>query len=248
MNSYPLYKPGLYNYAKGVRKEHFSVGSFVHVLNRGAHKMPIVKDDDDRWQFLKLLKYVNDENVPRHWIRDIGPEHIRKNFARPTGWPAARPYVSILSYCLLDNHFHLLLRENIEGGISKFMQRVSKTMATNFNLKYQGSGSLFEGPYRARVVEDDTYLQSLAVYINVKNTFELFPGGLDVAIANFSTAYDQAAAYKFASMADFAGLRSSSILDHALIKTLFPGPQEFRASAQELMNSRREWKESQEFS
>ena len=54
-------------------------------------------------------------------------------------------------------------------------------MAANFNAKYKGSGALFQGPYRARIVDNDRHLQYLSVYINIKNVFEAYPGGLKTA-------------------------------------------------------------------
>lgn len=200
--------------------------------------MPIVRDDTDRWRFLKLLRYLNDSNVPHNWEREIRSHHIQNNFARPMDWETADPYVAIISYCLMDNHFHLLLRELIEGGISKFMQRISKSMASHFNAKYKGSGALFQGPYRARVIEEDVHLQYLATYINIKNPFERYPGGLHKAVENFSDAYVWSTRYPFASTADFAGVRFSSLIDQTLRCELFASPEEFRTSARELMEDR----------
>jgi len=221
-----------------MRKEQFGVGTFVHIVKRGAHQMPIVRSDDDRWRFLKLLRYLNDSTVPHNWERDITPDHIRNNFARPAEWAIAEPYVALLSYCLMDNHLHLLVQELIEGGISKFMQRVSKSMASHHNAKYEETGALFQGPYQARIIDDDTYLQYIVTYINIKNPFERYPGGLATATNSFSEAYDWATQYPFSSTADFAGLRSSSLLHQELKRDLFASPEEFRASARELMEDR----------
>jgi len=203
--------------------------------------MPIVRDDVDRWRFLRLLRYVNDENVPRHWVRDVAPADIRANFKRPAHWLPISPYVSIIAHCLMDNHFHLLLREQLEGGISKFMQRISKSMSSHHNLRYKSTGTLFEGPYRARVITSDRHLQYLAVYLNIKNPFERFPGGITAAMLDFDRAYQCAVAYPFSSTADFAGARTSSILDHALRRELFVDGAEFKEASRELMLSREEW-------
>jgi len=220
-----------------MRKEQFGIGTFAHVMNRGAHKVDIVHTDDDCWRFLKLIRYLNDANVPRNWERDISPEHIRNNFARPEHWGVVQPYVSILAHCLQDNHFHLFLLEQMECGISKFMQRVSRSMAAYHNARCGGSGALFQGPYRARVVGDDRHFQHLAVYINIKNVLEMYPGGLEAASKNFDDAYSWAVAYPFSSTADFAGERKSSIIDHALLQSLFASPADFRLAAEEFLES-----------
>ena len=202
--------------------------------------MDIVHSDDDRWRFLTLIRYLNDAEVPRNWERDLSPEHIRNNFARPEQWGEAKPYVSILAHCLKDNHFHLFLREREEGGISKFMQRVSRSMAAHHNAKYGGSGALFQGPYSARLVSDDRHLQYLAVYITVKNVLEQYPGGLKAAAVNFAKAYEWAVAYPFSSTADFAGKRKSVIIDHALVQSLFASPGDFRRAAEEFVDSQKD--------
>ena len=220
-----------------MRKEQFCPGTFVHVMNRGAHKLDIVHTDDDRWRFLKLIRYLNDANVPRNWERDISPEHIRNNFARPEHWGEAQPYVSILAHCLKNNHFHLFLLEQMEGGISKFMHRVSRSMAAHHNARYNSSGVLFQGPYRARVVDNDRHFQYLAVYINIKNVLEMYPGGLKAALRKPDDAYAWAVGYPFSSTADFAGERRSSIIDHALLPSLFASPEDFRLATTEFMNS-----------
>jgi len=226
-----------------MRTEQFGPGTFVHIVNRGAHKIDIVRTDADRWRFLKLLRYLNDANAPRNWERDISPAHIKNNFARPEHWDEAQPYVSILSYCLKNNHFHLLLLEQLEGGISKFMQRVSRSMAANFNAKYDGSGALFQGSFRARVIDNDIHLQHLTVYINIKNVFEAYPGGLKTALDNFNDAYVWATQYPFSSTADFAGKRKSSLLDHDMCQSLFPSISDFRVAAEDFVKSRAEMEE-----
>lgn len=222
-------------------REGFGPDTFVHVVNRGAHQMPIVRDNQDRWRFLRLLRYVNDVGVPRNWEREITPDDIHRNFSRPDHWATQDPYVSIIAFCLMDNHFHLLMREVIDGGISKFMQRISRSMAAHHNARYNSTGALFQGRYRARVVESDEHLQYLATYINIKNPFERFPGGIPAAVADFNRAYKFAIAYPFASTADFAGERLSSILDHPLRQEVFETPAAFQSAARELMLSRQEF-------
>lgn len=204
-----------------MRKEPFSVGSYVHVLKRGAKKTVIVRDNDDRWRFLKLLRYLNDENVPRNWDREITNLHISEGFVRPAHWPKPKPYVSILAYCLMDNHFHLLLQERMEGGVAKFMQRLCTSMSSYFNAKYQDSGTLFQSAYKARTVENDDYLQYLAAYIQLKNTFERYPDGLHEAIRNFNNALLYAEEYPFSSLPVFTRGIASRLLDMEQIDRLF---------------------------
>ncbi len=82
-------------------------------MKRGTRGIPIVRDEDDQWRFLKLLRYLNDANTPRNWERDIGPDNVRAGFSRPEHWGKEKPYVSVLAFCLMDNHFHLLVQERV---------------------------------------------------------------------------------------------------------------------------------------
>ena len=202
-----------------MRKEEFSVGSYVHVFNRGTRHMNIVRDDNDRWRFLKLVKYLNDDNVPRNWERDIGPDHVRQGFARPENWPNPKPYVSILAYCLMDNHFHFLLREEIEGGIAKFMHRLGTSMSKYFNEKYAEQGTLFEGRYQARVVDSDRHLHYLQAYIHVKNPLEKYPGGICEALREFDRAFNWVQQYNFSGLAR-ASESGSALLNNSLCDDL----------------------------
>ncbi len=220
-----------------MRREVYSVGSYVHVFNRGTKRMNIVRDDDDRWRFLKLARYLNDDNVPRNWERDVGPDYIRRGFARPDHWPAPKPYVSILAYCLLDNHFHFLLRESVEGGIAKFMHRVGTSMSKCFNEKYGEQGTLFEGTYQARVVATDTQLQYLQAYIHVKNPLEKYPGGIRAAMRQFDNALEWLENYHFAGMT--GSNNRSTLIDLDAYNEVLLNGKAFRDYSRDVMQGRR---------
>ncbi|HVM73862.1 MAG TPA: transposase [Candidatus Paceibacterota bacterium] len=220
-----------------MRKEPFGVGSYVHVMKRGGRGVDIVRDDNDRWRFLKLLRYLNDENAPRNWERSINQEHIIAGFTRPVDWPEAKPYVSILAFCLLDNHFHLLLQEKVEGGVAKFMQRLCTSMSANFNARHEERGTLFQGSYRARTITTDTHLQYLSAYIQVKNVFELYPWGIERAAQKFTDAYQWAQSYPFASLNDYTQKRRE-IIDHALVADILPEHDFFVDFAKDVIHGR----------
>lgn len=74
--------------------------------------------------------------------------------------------VSILSYCLMSNHFHFLLKQETDLPITAFMLRLSTSYAKYFNIKYKEVGSLFQGRFKAKLVETDEYLLHLSRYIH----------------------------------------------------------------------------------
>jgi hypothetical protein len=200
--------------------------------------MNIVRDDYDRWRFLQLVRYLNDDNVPRNWERDVTSDHIKRGFERPESWGEPEPYVSILAYCLMDNHFHLLVQEKVDGGVSKFMQRLCTSMSLHYNMKYSERGTLFQGAYKAKTVQSDDHLQYLSAYIHVKNPFERYPGGISRASKEFDKALRWAEVDPFSSLADFLGSRRSALLDFDAIDDVFDTGDVFESFARDVIEGR----------
>lgn len=207
-----------------MRKEPFTVGDYVHIYNRGNRKMPIVYDENDKWRFLKILRYFNDEYSPQNIFRQIQI----KSFSRPAKWPPSRPLVKILCFCLMPNHFHLLLKEIKEDGISKFMKKLGDGFTNYINTKYKESGKVFQGSYKARTVKKDEYLQYLDIYIQVLNPIELYPGGIEKATKEFNKAFEFATNYSFCSLPDIFGERNLLILDRDILEKSFPNPKIYK--------------------
>lgn len=114
-----------------------------------------------------------------------------------------------------------------------FMRKIGTGMTNYSNTKYHETGRLFQGAYKARTVNSDTYLRYLSVYVQVKNTFELYPGGLAKAVREFDNAFDFAVDYPFCSLADYAGDRESPIIDKDILGELFPTPKSYKEFARE---------------
>jgi len=136
----------------------------------------------------------------------------------------------------MPNHIHLFLKEVIEGGIAKFMHRVSMAYSKFINQKYVESGRLFEGTYKSRIIEEEVDFKNLATYIMVKNPFELYRGGLVRACKEFESAYASALSYPFTSLSDYHETgRVSPIVDQELLGELFSKPGSFKEFARECM-------------
>lgn len=208
-----------------MRIEPYTVGDFVHVYNRGNRKMPIVYNDDDKWRFLKILRYFNDEYSPRNIFRELNflvKSGECQRFEWPKLWPSHRPLVKIISYCLATNHFHLLLKEIISGGISKFMKKIGDGFTGFINIKYDQVGKVFQGSYKGRVPKDEKGLQYLDVYIQAFNVFEFYPGGIERALKEFDKAFEFALNYPFCSLGECFGKRNLGIIERDILKDMFP--------------------------
>ena len=108
-----------------------------------------------------LLVLVNDE-------KPVEVQQLMREYTIPELLKQKRkPLVSIDSFCLMPNHYHFLMKEITENGISKFMHKVGTGYSLYFNLQNERSGSLFEGTYKAKHIEDDRYLKYLFEYIHI---------------------------------------------------------------------------------
>lgn len=194
------------------------VGSLVHVFTRGSRGLPITKQESDRWRFLWLLYFLNDKNRPaENWKRDVKAIQDGFHFKRPSHWPPREKLVDILAYCLMDNHYHLLLYQREEDGIRSFIRRLNSSMANHFKDNYDESG-LLDTPYQSRLVEDQNYFDIVFFYINIKNPFERFPNGYRAAVKNFDAAYEHAAEYEFCSLPDYDSKNGWPLVSREVVK------------------------------
>jgi len=147
------------------RKFSFCVGEIYHLYNRGVNRQLVFLSDHDRFRFLILLYLCNNEAEVHISNYNQGHDHIKLGdyFSIERG----KPLVEIIAYCLMPNHFHLLIREIKEGGTSKFMLKVLTGYGMYFNKKNKRTGPVFEGCFKARHVIEDSYLEYLLAYIHL---------------------------------------------------------------------------------
>lgn len=220
-----------------MRVEPYGVDSILHAMKRGARGLSITRNDADRWRFVRLLYYANDEYRNDFWETETASLGV---FGRPDSWPERKIIVKILAWVLMPNHFHVVLKEIQDGGIAKFMQKLCGSMSMNFNVKYGEKGSIFQGAYKGKTLDDDFYLRHIAPYVMVKNVFELYPGGYERAVREFDRAWRWAVdEYKFSSLADYATDRLSPIVEKDLLGDFFESSESFRAHAKEMILGRR---------
>ena len=145
-----------------IRKIQFTKDNYYHVFNRGVDKRNIFESKEDLYYFFNRLTDLNfdsqnkDLNIKRYRSSDKKVVEIEGS-----------ALVSIIAYCLLPNHFHLVLKQESEEGISKFMQKLGTSYTMYFNQKYKRSGSLFQGKFKANIIGGDFGLPVLSVYVNL---------------------------------------------------------------------------------
>ncbi len=140
------------------RYYNFVEHEFYHIYNRGNSKQTIFKEESDYERFNKLLYIAN--NNKRFVLRELDTGNV-------FDLEREDQLVHIGAYCLMPNHYHLLLTPAQENGIPRFMRKLATGYAAYFNKKYFRTGGLFEGPYKARWADSDRYLKYLFSYIHL---------------------------------------------------------------------------------
>jgi putative transposase len=144
----------------------YTDGGIYHIYNRGVEKRTIFEDEQDFKVFLKYLKeYLSPvsktEAKTTFLVRNqsyVGIKRKPKNY---------NGEVELLVYCLIPNHFHLIIKVNKSSTLKKFMQSLSTRYSMYFNKKYQRVGSLFQDRYKAVLVKEEIYLLHLSRYIHL---------------------------------------------------------------------------------
>src|SRR3989338_7823028 len=231
-----------------MRTEILTIDSFIHVINRGNKQSRIYRQKSDLWRLLFSLFYSNN-NLSQNWTRKLESAGLKpQDFIWPTSLGERKPIVAILGFTIMSNHFHLILKEIIESGVSCFMHKFSMGHSKFINAKYKESGRLFQGTFQSKIIDTDEYLRRVAVYVMVKNTFELYPkGGLTEALKDFEKAWDWAVKYPFSSLGNYAGVRNSPILDRDLLGDIFDSPKDFKEFSKDYILGRTPDEDMEEF-
>lgn len=139
----------------------FETGNYYHIFNRGVDKRDIFGDEKDFVRFIKSMRIFNFEtpagsiyDFERFKTSDVSRRHRTSSL------------VDFVAYCLNKNHYHFLVFQKIDGGISKFMKRLGDGYTKFFNYKYNRSGALFQGKFKAIHLNSEGKILRASAYIN----------------------------------------------------------------------------------
>jgi REP element-mobilizing transposase RayT len=157
---------------------------YYHLYNRGAHKLRLFREADNyAFVIRKIQKYRQELNI------------------------------AIIAYCLMPNHYHFLVRQDGESPAGLLPQRVFNSYTKAYNKRYDHSGTLFEGRYKAKHVTTDAYLLHLCRYIHANPVKD----GLCEHVAD----------WPYSNYREWIGLRNGTLVDDALVRDLFPTPEAY---------------------
>lgn len=178
------------------RADAFSSGQYYHIYNRGAARGKLFFNEGNYEYLLRL--------VLKHCLK-YG--------------------VTIIVYCLMPNHYHFLLRQETDQPLSRFINVLFNGYVQALNLQQGRSGTLFEGRFRHKRVDDWQYLSHLCRYIHrnpVKAQMVAHPE--DWPYSNFR---------------EWVGLRESALMDQGFIHEHFPNPEEYRAFVNDIEDEKK---------
>ena len=159
---------------------------------------------------------------------------VLRDFLKTKG--KQKPLVRILADCLMPNHFHLLINEIREEGISKFMHKFGIGYTGYFNRKYKRVGPLFQGAFKAALINSEEYLKYLLVYINILNPGELIEPNLkENGIKNVEKIMRFAEQYQWSTNLEYLNKRNSIIIEKDLLGKFFPGSNKYREFSKNIL-------------
>lgn len=185
------------------RKFNFSLYEHYHCYSRGVDKRVVFMDGQDIRRFRDLLYLVNNISPLRWGDIDTRPHKVFETKREDN-------LVSVIAYCLMPNHYHLVLKEIRKNGLSEFMQKLGIAYTTYFNSKYDRVGNLFVKPFRAKHVREDGYLQHLINYVHL-NPAEIFePGWKEGRVLDRELLKQELLSYEYSSLPDYQGTERSA--------------------------------------
>ncbi|MEI7709105.1 MAG: transposase [bacterium] len=148
-----------------MRRVPLATGEIYHIFNRGVDKRKIFSDQKDLDRFFEsILEFNNIEPIGSLFEKSFQKDKIKK------------PLVEFVAYNILPNHFHFVLKQVSENGISEFMKRLLGGYTWYFNHRQKRSGSLFQGTFKSKHIDSNEYLLHVSVYVNLNDKIPL--GGL----------------------------------------------------------------------
>lgn len=218
-----------------MRKIKLDNGLFYHIYNRGVLGSNIFVDSGDYARFIHYLYHFNTQSPASQTKRKL------QNFQHVRG-PASDMLaivgrlVDIVCYCLMPNHFHLILRQIIDNGIRKFMHKVETGHAMFFNKKYDRSGVLYQGRFQAILIEEDEYLTHLSRYIHLNPVDLIEPGWKENGIKDWESVNKFLESYKWSSYQDYIGKHNfPSVLNKEPLGWYFKSSEQYKSFVQSWM-------------
>ena len=181
------------------RETIFIPNHYYHIYNRGNNRETIFFEADNYLFFLrKLQTYLC-------------------------------PLVNVIAYCLMPNHYHLLVRIKTSevlqtSEVSKSMMKLSVSYTKAINKRFERVGSLFQGAYHSKLIEDEIHLLHLCRYIHANPVKDGLVNDPD--------------SWPYSNYLEWIGERDGSLIDPSFVESYFSSPETYREFVGEYLKSR----------
>lgn len=149
------------------RKVVFANDQIYHVFNRGVDRRSVFLTNWEYSRVIETIKYYRFSDLPFRLSKLLNLPQAQRIKLLSDIQSDNEKLVEIISFCIMPNHFHLMLKQLKEGGISKFISNLTNSYTKYFNTKHERVGPLFEGIFKAVIVETDEQLIHLSRYIHL---------------------------------------------------------------------------------
>lgn len=185
-------------------------GQYYHIYNRGVNKQPVFSGVKTYKRALDLLRYYRYSDVPIRFSKFLTLSKEVQSQIWDSLELKDQKLVEIICFCLMPNHFHLLVKQNKEGGISKFLGDFQNGYTRYFNLKDDRSGPMWQGRFKAVRIGDDEQLLHVNRYIH-----------LNPATAYVVNEFDDLLKYAWSSLGEYLGKDRIKISNPEIILSNF---------------------------
>src|SRR3990167_5769116 len=132
-----------------MRRQPIVTGEYYHIYNRGVDKRDIFNNQKDMDRFIEsILEFNRTEGI-------MSLANLRKTQIEAK--PLSEPLVAFVSFCINPNHFHFVLKQLVDGGISDFLKKLQGGYTYYFNICNGRSGSLLQGTFKSVLIKDENY-------------------------------------------------------------------------------------------
>jgi putative transposase len=200
---------------------------FYHIIKRGFEEKDIFLDEEDFLRFINSLLVFNDKNHSLWQFRFFWHKKTPKDLTLK--YSPQKPLVKIHAFVLMPNHFHLLVQQLIDNGISIFMQKLGG-YSQYFNRKYQREGSLFPNRYKVVNIKTEEQLKNTFVYIHTNPIGLIEKSWKEWKVKNLKKAVDFLEnKYRWSSYWDYLKKRNfPKVTDRDFFIKLFGGNEEIK--------------------
>ena len=197
------------------RKIALYTDGIFHIYNRGVDKRDIVGGNKDLLRLLETLSFYRFERKIKFSVINSSTTPLSELSSDKL---SDKKIVEIINYCIMPNHFHITLKQVTDSGIATFMHRIGTSYTNFFNTKYERTGALFQGTFKAVPVETEEQLLHLSRYIHlnpmksshlsVSNTKELI-------------------SYPWSSYPEYLGKTKNEICDKGIVLDSFKNSRDY---------------------